>query len=161
MPIFMTSHAIRALSIKSGISNVAAQVPMAILSLYHSPAPALVAPAAALQQVRVCLVVPVTGFRPRALKPKTVKTRRRLLLQGGDLLCGFGRKALNRKTVKTRRPRLLQGGDLLAQYEGHKHESYKLDCCLTPSDAFVICGSEDGASCPGSAPSPAPTARLS
>lgn len=27
---------------------------------------------------------------------------------------------------------------------GHKHESYKLDCCLTPSDAHVISGSEDG-----------------
>ena len=38
-----------------------------------------------------------------------------------------------------------QGGELLAEYEGHKHEEYSLDCCLTPSDAFVICGSEDGA----------------
>ena len=27
---------------------------------------------------------------------------------------------------------------------GHKHEASKLDCCLTPSDAHVICGSEDG-----------------
>ena len=38
-----------------------------------------------------------------------------------------------------------QGGEQLALYEGHKHESYKLDCCLTPSDGHVICGSEDGA----------------
>ena len=37
-----------------------------------------------------------------------------------------------------------QGGEQLALYEGHKHESYKLDCCLTPSDGHVICGSEDG-----------------
>ena len=40
---------------------------------------------------------------------------------------------------------LEQGGEQLALYEGHKHESYKLDCCLTPSDGHVICGSEDGA----------------
>ena len=38
----------------------------------------------------------------------------------------------------------VQGGEQLALYEGHKHESYKLDCCLTPSDGHVICGSEDG-----------------
>jgi hypothetical protein len=37
-----------------------------------------------------------------------------------------------------------QGGEQLALYEGHQHESYKLDCCLTPSDGHVICGSEDG-----------------
>ena len=38
-----------------------------------------------------------------------------------------------------------QGGEQLAMYEGHQHESYKLDCCLTPSDGHVVCGSEDGA----------------
>lgn len=36
------------------------------------------------------------------------------------------------------------GGDLLASYAGHKHESIKIDCALTPSDEFVVCGSEDG-----------------
>ncbi|KAK9798539.1 hypothetical protein WJX73_000934 [Symbiochloris irregularis] len=29
----------------------------------------------------------------------------------------------------------------------HRHEASKLDCCLTPSDAHVICGSEDGRVC--------------
>lgn len=28
---------------------------------------------------------------------------------------------------------------------GHKQESAKMDCSLTPSDAHVLCGSEDGA----------------
>ncbi|KAK9828990.1 hypothetical protein WJX72_003265 [[Myrmecia] bisecta] len=35
-------------------------------------------------------------------------------------------------------------GELLAQYEGHKHESLKMDCCLTPTDAHVVGSSEDG-----------------
>lgn len=37
-----------------------------------------------------------------------------------------------------------EGGDLLATYRGHKHTSYKLDSCLTPSDAHVVSGSENG-----------------
>mmetsp|Transcript_16314 Transcript_16314/g.41484 ORF Transcript_16314/g.41484 Transcript_16314/m.41484 type:complete len:311 (-) Transcript_16314:19-951(-) len=35
-------------------------------------------------------------------------------------------------------------GDLLASYTGHRHESIKMDCAFTPSDEFVLCGSEDG-----------------
>ena len=27
---------------------------------------------------------------------------------------------------------------------GHKHESIRLECGLTPSDAYTFCGSEDG-----------------
>jgi WD40 repeat protein len=30
-------------------------------------------------------------------------------------------------------------------YAGHKHTSYKLDSCLTPTDAHIVSGSEDGA----------------
>jgi len=37
-----------------------------------------------------------------------------------------------------------ESGDVLATYHGHKHEAIKLDCALTPSDEFVLCGSEDG-----------------
>ena len=35
-------------------------------------------------------------------------------------------------------------GELLASYEGHTHQAVKLDCCLTPSDAHVVGGSESG-----------------
>mmetsp|Transcript_19005 Transcript_19005/g.56607 ORF Transcript_19005/g.56607 Transcript_19005/m.56607 type:complete len:327 (-) Transcript_19005:357-1337(-) len=35
-------------------------------------------------------------------------------------------------------------GELLAAYQGHLHAGVKLDCCLTPSDAHVIGGSETG-----------------
>mmetsp|Transcript_1345 Transcript_1345/g.3126 ORF Transcript_1345/g.3126 Transcript_1345/m.3126 type:complete len:310 (-) Transcript_1345:190-1119(-) len=35
-------------------------------------------------------------------------------------------------------------GDLLNSYEGHKHSQYRIGCCLTGDDAFVIGGSEDG-----------------
>jgi mitogen-activated protein kinase organizer 1 len=35
-------------------------------------------------------------------------------------------------------------GELLAQYEGHKNMSFKVDCCLTHDDAYVLSGSEDG-----------------
>ncbi|KAL4436065.1 hypothetical protein ABPG77_005513 [Micractinium sp. CCAP 211/92] len=35
-------------------------------------------------------------------------------------------------------------GDLLAEYTGHTHTSFKMDCCFTPSDAFVVGSSEDG-----------------
>lgn len=35
-------------------------------------------------------------------------------------------------------------GDLLAEYTGHKHSSFKMDCCFTPSDAYVAGSSEDG-----------------
>ena len=28
---------------------------------------------------------------------------------------------------------------------GHTHTSAKMDCALTVSDAYVLCGSEDGA----------------
>ena len=35
-------------------------------------------------------------------------------------------------------------GELLASYEGHLHAAVKLDCCLTPSDAHVVAGSETG-----------------
>ena len=27
---------------------------------------------------------------------------------------------------------------------GHVHQSYKLDCAFSPTDAYVLCGSEDG-----------------
>jgi mitogen-activated protein kinase organizer 1 len=27
---------------------------------------------------------------------------------------------------------------------GHTHASYRLDCCFTPSDAYVVGASEDG-----------------
>lgn len=36
------------------------------------------------------------------------------------------------------------GGDLLASYSGHKHASYSMDSCFTPSDDHVVSGSEDG-----------------
>lgn len=35
-------------------------------------------------------------------------------------------------------------GELLASYDGHLHQATKLDCCLTPSDAHVVSGSESG-----------------
>ncbi|KAE8721951.1 hypothetical protein F3Y22_tig00014773pilonHSYRG00058 [Hibiscus syriacus] len=35
-------------------------------------------------------------------------------------------------------------GELLQEYKGHACKSYKMDCCLTNSDAHVIGGSEDG-----------------
>ncbi|PRQ49247.1 putative transcription factor WD40-like family [Rosa chinensis] len=34
--------------------------------------------------------------------------------------------------------------ELLQEYKGHTCKSYKLDCCLTNTDAHVIGGSEDG-----------------
>lgn len=37
-------------------------------------------------------------------------------------------------------------GELLCSYEGHVHQNVKLDCCLTPSDAHVLGGSETGGS---------------
>mmetsp|Transcript_14765 Transcript_14765/g.39830 ORF Transcript_14765/g.39830 Transcript_14765/m.39830 type:complete len:322 (-) Transcript_14765:356-1321(-) len=35
-------------------------------------------------------------------------------------------------------------GELLATYQGHVHESVKMDACLTPSDAHVVGSSETG-----------------
>ncbi|XP_048501975.1 uncharacterized protein LOC104895481 isoform X2 [Beta vulgaris subsp. vulgaris] len=35
-------------------------------------------------------------------------------------------------------------GELLQEYKGHVCKSFKLDCCLTNSDAYVTGGSEDG-----------------
>ena len=35
-------------------------------------------------------------------------------------------------------------GELLASYQGHVHESVKMDACLTPSDAHVVGCSETG-----------------
>ncbi|KAG4132654.1 hypothetical protein ERO13_D08G046300v2 [Gossypium hirsutum] len=35
-------------------------------------------------------------------------------------------------------------GELLQEYKGHACKSYKMDCCLTNSDAHVTGGSEDG-----------------
>jgi len=35
-------------------------------------------------------------------------------------------------------------GDCLAHYKGHCNEEFALHCQLTPDDAFVVCGSEDG-----------------
>jgi hypothetical protein len=35
-------------------------------------------------------------------------------------------------------------GTLLASYRGHVHESTRMDCGMTPSDAYVVAGSEDG-----------------
>ncbi|CAM8884004.1 unnamed protein product [Rhodiola kirilowii] len=35
-------------------------------------------------------------------------------------------------------------GELLQEYKGHKCKSYKLDCCLTNTDAHITGGSEDG-----------------
>lgn len=35
-------------------------------------------------------------------------------------------------------------GELLQEYKGHTCKSYKLDCCLTNTDAHVAGGSEDG-----------------
>lgn len=35
-------------------------------------------------------------------------------------------------------------GELLQEYKGHICKSYKMDCCLTNSDAHVVGGSEDG-----------------
>nr|POE55717.1 wd repeat domain-containing protein 83 [Quercus suber] len=35
-------------------------------------------------------------------------------------------------------------GELLQEYKGHTCKSYKLDCCLTNTDAHVTGGSEDG-----------------
>jgi hypothetical protein len=38
----------------------------------------------------------------------------------------------------------LKGCDLNFMYTGHKQELAKMDCALTPSDALVVSGSEDG-----------------
>lgn len=38
-------------------------------------------------------------------------------------------------------------GQLLAQYTGHVHSSYKIECALMPSDAYVLAASEDGRVC--------------
>ncbi|GMN33353.1 hypothetical protein TIFTF001_004107 [Ficus carica] len=35
-------------------------------------------------------------------------------------------------------------GELLQEYKGHTCKSYKLDCCLTNTDAHITGGSEDG-----------------
>ncbi|RVX17185.1 WD repeat domain-containing protein 83 [Vitis vinifera] len=35
-------------------------------------------------------------------------------------------------------------GELLQEYKGHTCKSYKMDCCLTNTDAHVTSGSEDG-----------------
>ncbi len=35
-------------------------------------------------------------------------------------------------------------GALLNEYSGHRNVSYMVDACLTPDDAHVLCGSEDG-----------------
>ncbi|QHO02446.1 WD repeat domain-containing protein [Arachis hypogaea] len=35
-------------------------------------------------------------------------------------------------------------GELLQEYKGHTNKSFKLDCCLTNTDAHVTAGSEDG-----------------
>lgn len=35
-------------------------------------------------------------------------------------------------------------GDLLQEYKGHTCKSFKMDCCLTNTDAHVAGGSEDG-----------------
>uniref|UniRef100_A0A0E0CLQ7 Uncharacterized protein n=1 Tax=Oryza meridionalis TaxID=40149 RepID=A0A0E0CLQ7_9ORYZ len=35
-------------------------------------------------------------------------------------------------------------GELLQEYKGHICKSFKMDCCLTNDDAFVVGGSEDG-----------------
>ncbi|GFZ14644.1 transducin/WD40 repeat-like superfamily protein [Actinidia rufa] len=35
-------------------------------------------------------------------------------------------------------------GELLQEYKGHTCKSYKMDCCLTNSDAHITGGSEDG-----------------
>ncbi|KAG6502948.1 hypothetical protein ZIOFF_035237 [Zingiber officinale] len=35
-------------------------------------------------------------------------------------------------------------GELLQEYKGHTCKSYKMDCCLTNTDAHVTGGSEDG-----------------
>ncbi|EEF32303.1 WD-repeat protein, putative [Ricinus communis] len=35
-------------------------------------------------------------------------------------------------------------GELLQEYKGHRCKSFKLDCCLTNTDAHVAGGSEDG-----------------
>ncbi|GIM10026.1 hypothetical protein Vretimale_13809 [Volvox reticuliferus] len=36
------------------------------------------------------------------------------------------------------------GGQQLATYTGHVHAAVKMDCCLTPSDAYVVGSSETG-----------------
>nr|CAD1836819.1 unnamed protein product [Ananas comosus var. bracteatus] len=35
-------------------------------------------------------------------------------------------------------------GELLQEYKGHTCKSFKMDCCLTNTDAHVVSGSEDG-----------------
>jgi mitogen-activated protein kinase organizer 1 len=35
-------------------------------------------------------------------------------------------------------------GELLASYTGHQHSNVKMDCALTPSDAYVLGSGEDG-----------------
>lgn len=37
-----------------------------------------------------------------------------------------------------------QGGSLLQEYKGHKHTSFRMDCCFTPSDGYAVGSSEDG-----------------
>jgi hypothetical protein len=45
--------------------------------------------------------------------------------------------------------------DLKILSAGHKHTSYKLDSCLTPTDAHVVSGSEDGEMSPHARPAAA------
>lgn len=40
-----------------------------------------------------------------------------------------------------------ESGQVLAQYKGHQHEGFQLECALLRGDKVVACGSEDGASC--------------
>ncbi|CAG9460913.1 unnamed protein product [Pedinophyceae sp. YPF-701] len=35
-------------------------------------------------------------------------------------------------------------GSLLQHYKGHRNDATRMDCALSPSDAHVVCGSEDG-----------------
>lgn len=35
-------------------------------------------------------------------------------------------------------------GKLLGAYRGHMNNAAKIECCLTPADSHVLCGSEDG-----------------
>lgn len=41
----------------------------------------------------------------------------------------------------------VNSGQQLARYTGHVHVAVKMDCCLTPSDAYVVGSSETGENC--------------
>ncbi|GLC44480.1 hypothetical protein PLESTB_000068800 [Pleodorina starrii] len=62
----------------------------------------------------------------------------------GLALTRDGLCALSACTDSTLRLLDVASGQQLAAYRGHVHAAVKMDCCLTPSDAYVVGSSETG-----------------